>query len=172
MSSPSPLSFAGNELAYGIKLSHLGHNYLMTSSRSSSSVPYAYAKQICNQVLELDISIRFAGIANNMGTLIAYKLRKGLVPMLDEGELRNSIMKTVLRMKTREDYESKLGDVIYTFALYKRVKRASIPLDHPDLAVLTMSFDMAADQDSIIMDKVLPVLKQGKLTEASEAGLD
>lgn len=169
MSSPSPLSFAGNELAYEIQLSHLGHNYSMTSSRSSSSVPYAYAKQICNQVLELDISIRFAGIANNMGTLIAYKLRKGLVPMLDEGELRNSIMKTVLRMKTREDYESKLGDVIYTFALYKRVKRASIPLDHPDLAVLTMSFDMAADQDSIIMDKVLPVLKQGKLTEASEA---
>jgi hypothetical protein len=141
----------------------------MTSSISSSSVPYTYAKQICNQVLELDISIRFAGIANNMGTLIAYRLRKGLVPLLDEGELQNSIMKTVLRMKTREDYESKLGDVIYTFALYKRVKRASIPLDHPDLAVLTMSFDMAADQDSIIMDKILPVLKQGKLTEADEA---
>jgi hypothetical protein len=136
---------------------------------SSSSVPYAYAKQICNQVLELDISIRFAGIANNMGTLIAYKLRKGLVPLLDEGELQNSIMKTVLRMKTREDYESKLGDVIYTFALYKRVKRASIPLDHPDLAVLTMSFDMVANQDSIIMDKILPVLKQGRLTEADEA---
>ena len=141
----------------------------MTSPMSSSSVPYAYAKQICNQVLELDISIRFAGIANNMGTLIAYRLRKGLVPLLDEGELQNSIMKTVLRMKTREDYESKLGDVIYTFALYKRVKRASIPLDHPDLAVLTMSFDMAADQDSIIMDKILPILKQGKLTEADEA---
>ena len=86
----------------------------MTSSMSSSSVPYAYAKQICNQVLELDISIRFAGIANNMGTLIAYRLRKGLVPLLDEGELQNSIIKTVLRMKTREDYDSKLGDVIYT----------------------------------------------------------
>ncbi len=141
----------------------------MTSSMPSSSVPYAYAKQICNQVLELDISIRFAGIANNMGTLIAYRLRKGLVPLLDEGELQNSIMKTVLRMKTREDYESKLGDVIYTFALYKRVKRASIPLNHPDLAVLTMSFDMGADQDSIIMDKILPVLKQGKLSEADEA---
>ena len=141
----------------------------MTSSRSSSSVPYAYAKQICSEVLERDISIRFAGIANNMGTLIAYKLRKGLVPLLDEGEIQNSIMKSVLRMKTREDYESKLGDVIYTFALYKRVKRASIPLDHADFAVLTLSFDMAADQDSIIMDKILPVLKQGKLTEASGA---
>ena len=141
----------------------------MASSRSSSSIPYAYAKEICNQVLQLDKSIRFAGIANNMGTLIAYKLRDGIVPLLNEEELQNSIMKTVLRMKTREDYESKLGDVIYTFAQYKRVKRASIPLDHPDLAVLTMSFDMAADQESIIMDKILPVLKQGKLTGTSEA---
>ena len=144
----------------------------MTSSRSSSSPsnPYSYAKEICNQVLQLDKSIRFAGVANNMGTLIAYKLRKGLVPLLNEEELQNNIMKTVLRMKTREDYESKLGDVIYTFALYKRVKRASSPLDHPDLAVLTVSFDMAANQDSIIMDKILPVLKKGKLTEeASEA---
>src|ERR671916_1585729 len=142
----------------------------MASSGSSSSIPYASAKEICNQVLQLDKSIRFAGVANNMGTLIAYKLRKGLVPLLNEEELQNNIMKTVLRVKTREDYESKLGDVIYTFALYKRVKRASIPLDHPDLAVLSMSFDMAADQDSIIMDKILPVLKQAKLTEeASEA---
>jgi hypothetical protein len=133
---------------------------------SPSSIPYAYAKEICNQVLQLDKSIRFAGIANNMGTLIAYKLRKGLVPLLNEEELQNNILKTVLRMKIREDYESKLGDVIYTFALYKRVKRASIPLDHPDLAVLTVSFDMVANQDSIIMDKILPLLKQGKLTEA------
>src|ERR687892_488833 len=131
-----------------------------SSSSSSSSIHYAYAKEICNQVLQLDKSIRFAGIANNMGTLIAYKLRKGIVPMLNEEELQNSIMKTVLRMKTREDYESKLGDVIYTFALYKRVKRATIPLDHPDLAVLTVSFDMAANQDSIIMDKILPVLNK------------
>jgi hypothetical protein len=140
----------------------------MTSSTSSSSIPNANAKEICNQVLQLDKSIRFAGIANNMGTLIAYKLREGLVPLLNEGEIQNSIMKTVLRMKTREDYESKLGHVIYTFALYKTVKRATIPLDHPDLAVLMVSFDMAADQDSIIMDKILPVLKEEKLTEASE----
>src|SRR5918992_3276120 len=100
----------------------------MASSRPSSSVPYAHAKEICNQVLQLDKSIRFAGIANNMGTLLAYKLREGLVPLLNEEEIQNNIMKTVLRMKTREDYESKIGDVIYTFALYKRVKRASIPL--------------------------------------------
>ena len=94
-------------------------------SSSSSSISYTYAKEICNQVLRLDKSIRFAGIANNMGTLIAYKLREGVVPLLNEEELQNDIMKAVLRMKTREDYESKLGDVIYTFALYKNSARPS-----------------------------------------------
>jgi hypothetical protein len=134
----------------------------MSSSSSSSSASYAFAKGICNHLLQLDKSIRFAGIANNMGTLIAYKLREGLVPLLNEEELQNNIMKTVLRMKTREDFESRLGNVIYTFALYKRVKRASIPLDgNPqNMTVLTLSFDMAADHDSIIMDKILPFLKQ------------
>ena len=72
----------------------------MTSSMSSPSIPYTYAKQICNQVSELDKSIRFAGIVNNMRTLIAYKLREGLVPLLNEEELENNIMKTVLRIKT------------------------------------------------------------------------
>ncbi|MFL6413843.1 MAG: hypothetical protein ACJ71K_21705 [Nitrososphaeraceae archaeon] len=136
-----------------------------TSSSSTSANPYAYAKGICNNTLQLDKSIRFAGIANNMGTLMGYKVREGLVPLLNEAELENNIMKTVLRMKTREDFESKLGEVIYTFALYKRVKRASIPLSghNQDMAVLTVSFDMAADHDSIIMDKILPFLKQSEL---------
>ncbi|MFL6372771.1 MAG: hypothetical protein ACJ70P_06530 [Nitrososphaera sp.] len=136
-----------------------------TSSSSTPPNPYAYAKGICNNILQLDKSIRFAGIANNMGTLMGYKVREGLVPLLNEAELENNIMKTVLRMKTREDFESKLGEVIYTFALYKRVKRASIPLSghNQDMAVLTVSFDMAADHDSIIMDKILPFLKQSEL---------
>jgi hypothetical protein len=35
-------------------------------------------------------------------------------------------------------------------------------------SVLAVSFDIAADQDSIIiMDKILPVLKQRKLSEES-----
>ena|ERR671932_93986 len=134
-----------------------------SSSSSPSEFPYSNAKKICRHVLQLDNSIRFVGLANNMGSLIAYELRKGLVPLLDEGELQNYSLKTVLRMKTREDYESKLGDVVYTFALYKKVKRASIPLRHPYLALLTVSFDMAADHEVVILDKILPMLQQDKL---------
>ncbi|MFL6308870.1 MAG: hypothetical protein ACJ70T_02605 [Nitrososphaera sp.] len=34
-------------------------------------------------------------------------------------------------------------------------------------SVLAVSFDIAADPDSIIVNKILPVLKQRKLTEES-----
>ncbi len=141
---------------------------LMSSSSSSvsSSSPfyYASAKEICTRVLQLDSSIRFAGIANNMGTLIAYEWQKDVEPLLNEEELRDNIMKSVLRMKTREDYESRLGEVIYTFALYKKVKRATIPLPnhHPYLAVLAVSFEVDADHENIILDKILPMIRREK----------
>ena len=129
---------------------------------SVPSFSYASAKEVCTQVLQLDSSIRFAAIANNMGTLIAYEWQKGITPLLNEEEIRDNIIKSVLRMKTREDYESKLGEVVYTFALYKKVKRATIPLDHPPMAVLTVSFDMAADHENIILNKILPMTRRQK----------
>jgi hypothetical protein len=59
--------------------------------------------------------------------------------VLNEAELEdNIIMKTVLSYENREDYESKLGDVIYTFPSYERLKGTRIQLDdghYPDLAV-------------------------------------
>jgi hypothetical protein len=101
--------------------------------------------------------------------MIAYELREDVVPLLNKEELQDNIKKTTLQMKTLKDYESKLGDVIYSFTLYKKIKRANIPLHHPELEVLAISFDRAADHDSIIMDKILPALRQRNLTAAVEA---
>ncbi|MEP0825177.1 MAG: hypothetical protein HRF40_06805 [Nitrososphaera sp.] len=67
-------------------------------------------------------------------------------------------------MKTREDYESKLGRVMYTFAHYEKVKRATIPLSghHPYLAVLAVSFEINADHENIILGKILPTIGRQK----------
>ena len=120
-------------------------------------------EQLCNRILELDKSIRFAGMANNMGKLISAKFRHGLQPLLTEQELGGSIIKAVLRMKTREDYESKLGNTIYTFTLYEKVKRASIPLVNSDkefYSLLMVSFDIMANHESLILNKILPMIGQ------------
>jgi hypothetical protein len=120
-------------------------------------------EKICEEIVELDGSIRFAGIANDMGKLVAAKFKRGVQALLTKEEIEDNIIKAVLRMKTREDYEQKLGKTIYTFALYDKVKRASIALDHESYSLLMVSFDIAADHESIILHKILPRLRQHDL---------
>ncbi|MEO9363889.1 MAG: DUF6659 family protein [Nitrososphaera sp.] len=123
-------------------------------------------KNICMQVLLVDSSIRFAGIANKMGKIVASEFREGVKPLLTDEEVEGFAVKSVLRMKTREDYESKLGRVIYTFTLYEKVKRASIPLTHDNYALLFVSFDNHARHEEIILGKMLPLLQKYKLIPA------
>jgi hypothetical protein len=122
-------------------------------------------ERICNEILELDRSIRFVGIANKMGKLVAAKFNRGITALLTREEIEANIIKAVLRMKTREDYEDKLGRTIYTFALYERVKRASIALNKGDYSLLMVSFEVAAEHEPIILNKILPRIKEHNLIE-------
>jgi hypothetical protein len=120
-------------------------------------------ERICDEIVELDASIRFAGIANKMGKMVAAKFKPGVQALLTKEEIEDNIIKAVLRMKTREDYEQKLGKTIYTFALYDKVKRASIALDQKNYSLLMVSFDVAAEHESIILNKILPRLRHHNL---------
>ena len=120
-------------------------------------------EKICNEILELDSSIRFAGIANKMGKLVTAQFTRGVEALLTREEIEANMINAVLRMKTRQDYEQKLGKTIYTFALYEKVKRASIALDQRNYSLLMVSFDVAADHESIILHKILPRIKQHNL---------
>lgn len=115
---------------------------------------------ICREILSTDSAVRYAGIANKMGKLIASELKQERVPLLSNEDIASSAIKSVLRMRTREDYELKLGRAIYTFTLYEKVKRASIPLEHDDYALLLISFEKQANHETIILEKVLPILQR------------
>jgi hypothetical protein len=116
--------------------------------------------EICNQILELDHSIRFAGFANYMGKIVAARYRNRLDPLLTVDELDLSFLESVFRMSTRKDMTSKLGKPIYSCTLYEKVKRATILLANKDDPILMVSFDSAIsgiDHDSLIMNGILPL---------------
>jgi hypothetical protein len=69
-------------------------------------------------------------------------------------------IESVLRMNTRKDFESKLGKPIYSFTLYGKVKRATITLESEEYPILMVSFDIQADHDHIIIDKMLPIIRK------------
>jgi len=84
--------------------------------------------------------------------------RKGVVPLLSPQEEELSLMQAAIRMAARKAMEPKIGKTIYAFALYEKVKRATIPLRN-DLLLL-LSFDIEADYEPIILLKVIPLAKK------------
>ena len=115
---------------------------------------------LCNDILESDRSIRFVGISDKMGKQIASSYRAELVPLLTPMEIEMSAIESVLRMKTRKDLESKLGKPIYTFTLYQKIKRVTITLENKEYPILMASFDLEADHDNIIVNKILPLINE------------
>ena len=115
---------------------------------------------LCKDILESDRSIRFVGISDKMGKQIASSYRAELAPLLTPTEIEMSAIESVLRMKTRKDFESKLGKPIYTFTLYQKIKRVTITLENKEYPILMASFDVEADHDNIIVNKILPLINE------------
>lgn len=115
---------------------------------------------LCSRILDSDMTIRFVGISNKMGNQIISRYRSGLVPLLTPKEIEMYAMQSVLRMNTRKDYESKLGKPIYSFTLYQKIKRVTVTLENIEYPILLASFDIEADHENVIVNKILPMISE------------
>ena len=125
----------------------------------------------CKEIQQLDSSIRFVGIANNLGTLIATAYRNGLTPLMNEQETSHYAIQVVLRAATREDFESKIGKLEYSIGKYERLIRATVPIrlfgsndddDQSKFYYLLISFDLKSAVIDIIEDKVIPFVEKNR----------
>jgi hypothetical protein len=115
-------------------------------------------RNLCKQILQLDKTIRFVGIAGIEGKLIAQEYREGVQSFLTKEESELSVLQSIIRTGTRKVLEEKVGKTIYAFALYEKVKRASMPLG--DSNILMVSFDIEANHEDIILNKILPLVSK------------
>ena len=122
---------------------------------------YSSIEEICEQIIVLDSSIRFAGFATDAGKIIAYKYRKKVDPLLTSNETQLSFIDSALGMRIRKDTEQKLGKAICSITLYRKVTRATILLDSKDYPILRISFDNSnerIDHESLILNGIIPLL--------------
>ena len=127
---------------------------------------------ICKEILQLDNSIRFVGIANNLGSLIVTAYRNVLTPMMNKQETSHYAIQAVLRAATREDFESKIGRLVYSIGKYERLIRATIPIptrlfgkeddDESKFYYLLMSFDLNSNVMDVIENKITPFIEKNK----------
>ena len=122
---------------------------------------YSSIEEICDQIIGLDSSIRFAGFATDAGKIIAYKYRKKVDPLLTSNETQLSFIDSALMVRIRKDTEQKLGKAICSITLYEKVTRATILLDSKDYPILMISFDNSikgTNHESLILNGIIPLL--------------
>jgi hypothetical protein len=113
-------------------------------------------------MLRIDRGIRFVGVADSEGMLIGYAYRKDIVPLLTPKETEISVLQSFIRMGTRATLEQKLGDTVYSFTMYRKVKRATIPIRNSSKIthIFMVSFDVEVDHEPIILNGILPELEK------------
>jgi len=92
------------------------------------SIPdVAEFKKKCELLLQIP-DIRFAGLIDPMGNLVAGGFRPDVAPLKDETERKKMFMEVVLRQRTREEFDHNLGSVEYAAARRKNVIVLSFPI--------------------------------------------
>ena len=120
------------------------------SSLQKSQTSY---QQDCKRLLQ-EPEIRFAGVINPMGHLIAGGMKEGLTPLEDEGDRRKMYMELVLRVTTRKDFDYALGPVKYSASRREHIVVLSFPLDNVVLMVSAQP-DVDFDQTAKKVMKIL-----------------
>lgn len=97
---------------------------------------YAILQKKCNELLN-DDQIRFAGVINKMGNLIAGGFKKGVKPFQNDAKQRMLYMQMVLEISMRREFDLDLGDVNYTASSRNRALMITVPIE--DKIVLVSS---------------------------------
>ena len=121
-------------------------------------------RKLCENILGGDSSIRFAGIANHLGVMLASSYRPGLVPLMTKEETTQYALEAVTRALLRETFQSKIGRLRYAIGVYEKLIRATIAVSsgsHHGFYLL-LSFDTGSDAAGIIESKILHIIKNAE----------
>jgi len=102
--------------------------------------------QKCKRLLQED-EIRFAGLINSMGRLVAGGFKPEITPLVDDAERQKMCMELALRVSMRKEFDYSLGPVKYTASRREKAVMISFPINSNVLLVSTepdVDIDMTA----------------------------
>ena len=99
---------------------------------------YDYAK-ICDSVLSVDPKIRFAGVINERGRLVAGGMKENVEPLESEKDDELIFMELALRVKMRKEFDKQLGPVNFAVASRERALAISVIINDDILYIVAES---------------------------------
>jgi hypothetical protein len=133
-------------------------------------VDYDFLYSFTKAILNLDDSIIHAGIMNKYGVLLNVEHKDRITPLLTDEENEEYASQSITRHKKRIEFEPKIGKVLYAFGRYKKVDRATVPIndDYYMLLMFQREQNLTNRSHQIIIDKILPLVE----TERKKFGME
>ena len=97
---------------------------------------YDYAK-ICNSISSIDPQLRFAGVINERGRLVAGGMKENVEPLESEKDDEMIFMELALRVKMRKEFDKQLGPVTFAMASRERALAISVIINNDILYVVS-----------------------------------
>jgi len=120
-------------------------------------------QNLCDVILKIDGSIRYVGVADHLGSLIATAYRQGLVPLSSREETERYTMQAIQRTGAIHG-GPKVGRLQYVIGKYENLVRATVPVtsDRQDKFYLMLSFELGSNAVSIIEKEVMPEIEKNR----------
>lgn len=93
-------------------------------------------QNICEKAC-LEYRIRFCGVINKMGKLVAGGFKDGIKPLNNEEERQMLYMQSSLEISMKKEFNSNLGDVNYTVTFRDNVVLINMPLQNHIILIAT-----------------------------------
>jgi hypothetical protein len=118
---------------------------------------------LCNEILDLDRSIRYVGLADHLGSLVATVYKPGLVPLSTREETEAYTMQAIQRMGAIQGGR-KVGRLEYVVGKFENLIRATIPVVSAtqNKFYLMLSMNLGSDPVRIIESKVHPLVEKSR----------
>jgi hypothetical protein len=113
-------------------------------------------EKLCNEIYALNPNIRFAGVVNRMGTLVAGGMRQSIKSMEDKGDSSKLYLESAIRSEMRKDFDKEFGKTIYSFSEREKIKVASFPLR--DDYLLRVSIEKQEQCHEKIIEGILKII--------------
>ena len=111
----------------------------------------------CEKLFE-DEQLRFVGVINKLGNLIAGGFSKEIVPFETEEKSRMMYMQMVLEISMRREFDATLGEIDYIASKRKNALMISIPIDDELLLISASPYSVTEE----IVSKAVKLFKKGK----------
>ena len=91
--------------------------------------------KICDNIKELDSKIRFAGVINERGRLIAGGMREGIKSLTEQRQEETLYMELALRVRMRKEFDTQFGKVKFAMSSRQKALSMSFPINGNTLYV-------------------------------------